>query len=93
MPKTVVGEILPDQQALEIISKQFTPLGSLVTENRGVLQLPGNRTIDKGTTFKAEIKGNIYEVEVLDVTSRGYTLQLGTAQLKKNFLTTTGTAE
>jgi len=92
-PKTVVGEKLPDNQALEIISRQFSPLGSLVIGDRGILQLPGNRTIEEGASFKAEIKGNIYEVTIPDVTSSGYTLQLGTAQINKNFLTTSGTAE
>ena len=92
-PKTVVGKVLPDDQALAIISQQFNPLGSLVLGNRGILQLPENRTIEKGSSFKAEIKGNIYEVTIVDVTSRGYTLGLGTAQISKNFLTTSGTAE
>ncbi len=92
-PKTVVGAVLPDDKALSIISQQFQPLGSLVLGDRGILQMQGNHNIEKGDSFKAEIKGHIYEVKISDVTSRGYTLQLGTAQVSKNFLTTTGTAE
>lgn len=93
VPQRTVGAVLPDNQALSIISQQFRPLGSLVLGTRGVLQLQGNRNIEMGDSFKAEIKGNIYEVQITEVTSRGYTLQLGTAQISKNFLTTTGTAE
>ena len=89
----VVVEILPDAQALSIISQQFKPLGSLILGNRGVLQLQDNSTIERGATFKAAIKGHTYEVQIFDVTSRGYTLKLGSAQITKNFLTTSGTAQ
>lgn len=87
------GRTLPDEQALSIISNQFKPLGSLVLGARGILQLAGGNIIEQGESFRAEISGNIYEVTIVEVTSRGYTLGLGAAQLKKNFLTTTGTTE
>lgn len=93
VPVRTVGALLPDEHALAIISEQFRPLGSLVIGNRGVLQLAGGRTIAQGSAFKAEIKGNIYEVQIEEVTSKGYTLSLGTASLKKNFLITTGSVE
>lgn len=89
----VVAKQLPDEQALNIISEQFAPLGSLILGSRGVLQLPGNRTIEKGASFNAEINGFSYEVQILDVTSKGYTLKLGSAEISKNFLTTSGIAE
>ncbi len=89
----VVAARLPDKEALAIISQQFKPLGSLILGNRGVLQLQANKTIEKGAFFNADISGNTYRVEILDVTSRGYTLRLGTAQVTKNFLTTSGTAQ
>ena len=93
VPQRIAGAVLSDDHALSVISQQFRPLGSLVIGTRGVLQLQGNRNIEMGDSFKAEIKGNNYEVQITEVTSRGYTLQLGTAQISKNFLTTTGTAE
>ena len=86
-------EILPDNQALAIVSQQFKPLGSLIFGNRGVLQLQDNSTIERGATFNAEIRGHTYKVKILDVTSSGYTLQLGSAQISKNFLTTSGAAK
>lgn len=81
---------LPDEVALRMIGDRFNPIGSMVLGNRGVLQMANNTTIEMGSSFKAEIKGNIYEVQVNDVTSQGYTLTLGTATIRKNFLTTTG---
>lgn len=89
----VAGKLLPDETALRIISDQFRPLGSLVLGDRGLLQLAGGHTIERGDTFKAEIRGNIYDVLIAEVTSRGYTLRLGTAELKKNFLNNTGSTE
>jgi hypothetical protein len=93
VPVRTVGALLPDDRALGIISQQFRPLGSLVIGDRGVLQLAGGRTIAQGASFKAEISGNIYEVQIEEVTSKGYTLSLGTASLSKNFLITTGSVE
>lgn len=90
---TGIGEVLPDEQALQIISRQFNPLGSLVMGDRGVLQLASGRTIAEGNTFKAEIQGVVYEVKIGDVTSKGYSLSIGTATVEKSFLTTTGSSQ
>ena len=93
VPLRTAGALLSDDRALAIISGQFRPLGSLVVGDRGVLQLAGGRTIAQGASFKAEISGNIYAVKIEEVTSKGYTLSLGTASLRKNFLITTGSVE
>lgn len=90
---TGIGEVLPDDQALKAISRQFNPLGSLVMGDRGVLQLASGRTIAEGDTFKAEIQGVVYEVKIGDVTSKGYSLSIGTATVQKSFLTTTGSSQ
>jgi hypothetical protein len=87
------GERLPDETALKVIAGQFNPLGSLILGNRGLLKLAGGSTLEKGETFKAEIRGNVYEVEVRDVTSHGYTLSLGSASVGKNFIITTGATQ
>ena len=89
----VTSPVLPDKQALALISQQFRPEGSLVMGNRGILRLSGGGTIEEGRTFRAEIKGNFYDVTVIEVTSKGYTLGLGEARVTGNFLTTTGTAQ
>jgi hypothetical protein len=85
-----IGEVLPDAKALQVISRQFQPFGSLVMGDRGVLQLANGRTIAEGDVFKAEIQGVVYQVEIGDVTSKGYSLSLGTATVQRTFLTTTG---
>lgn len=90
---TGIGEVLPDAKALQVISKQFQPFGSLVMGDRGVLQLANGRTIAEGETFKAEIKGVVYQVEIGDVTSNGYSLTIGTATVERSFLTTTGSSQ
>ena len=87
---TGIGEVLPDEDALRIISQQFKPFGSLVIGERGVLQLARGQTIAEGESFKAEIRGVAYEVQIMDVTSKSYKLSLGTAEVEKNFFTTTG---
>ena len=87
---TGVGEVLPDARALQVISRQFQPFGSLVMGERGVLQLANGRTIAEGETFKAEIQGIVYQVQIGDVTSNGYSLSLGSATVQRSFLTTTG---
>jgi hypothetical protein len=89
----MASQLLPDDKALAIVSQQFQPLGSLVLGDRGLLQLAGGGSIERGESFKAEIRGNVYEVMIDDVTSKGYTLRLGTARLKKNFLNTKGTTK
>ena len=85
--------ILPDAVALKLISQQFQPLGSLIMGNRGVLQMGNGRTMAEGETFNAEIKGTTYEVEIKEITQRGYSLTLGTASVKRTFLTTTGATQ
>ena len=79
---------LSDPVALRLISQQFKPLGSMVLGNRGLLQLSGGNTIEQGETFNAEIKGRSYEVLIEEVTGSGYTLRLGSAIMRKTFLTT-----
>ena len=87
---TGTGEVLPDDRVLQIISRQFQPFGSLVMGDRGVLQLANGRTIAEGETFKAEIQGVVYQVKIGDVTSKGYSLSIGSASVQRTFLTTTG---
>ncbi len=79
-------ERLPDYVALGLIAQQFRPLGSLVTGERGLLRLGGGRSIEKGQSFRAEIRGQTYEVTVEDVTSQGYVLRLGSARLERSFI-------
>jgi hypothetical protein len=90
---TGTGAVLEDNIALGIISRQFNPLGSLVMGDRGILQLANGQTISEGDSFKAEIKGVVYEIHISDVTSKSYQLRLGSATIEKNFLTTTGTTQ
>ena len=78
--------VLSDEVALGIISRRFKPLGSMVLGNRGFLQLPQGRTIEKGQKFKADIKGTSYEVLISEVTAKGYTLQLGSASSEHSFI-------
>lgn len=80
-------QILSDAVALQAISQQFRPLGSLVLGERGLLQLANGRTIEQGSRFNAEIQGNLYEVSVEKVTKSGYTLRLGEATVERNFST------
>ena len=87
------GERLPDELALRIVGDQFKPLGSLVMGSRALLQLAGGRTIQAGEQFNADIKGNTYAVEIAEVTSKGYVLRLGSAEVRKTFLTTTGATQ
>ena len=87
---TTVGRVLEDEVALRIISARFKPFGSLVMGERGILQLANSQTIGEGESFKAEIQGVVYEVTIVDVTSKSYRLSLGTASVDKTFLTTTG---
>ena len=79
------GEVLADEVALQVISNQFKPLGSMVMGTRGLLQLSNGQTIEEGDVFKAEIQGIVYEVTIGEVTSKSYTLMLGTANVEKHF--------
>lgn len=84
---TQAPQTLSDAVALQAISQQFRPLGSLVLGERGLLQLANGRTIEQGRSFNAEIRGNLYEVTVEKVTQSGYTLRLGGATVERNFST------
>ena len=84
----VLPEAMGDAAALAIIARRFKPLGSMVLGERGYLQLPKGRTIEKGQSFRAEIRGFVYEAFVQDVTERSYTLQLGEARLNQSFMKT-----
>ncbi len=86
-------ERLPDSVALKVIGKRFEPIGSLVLGNRGVLQLANGEYLEAGQTFPARIQGNTYQVKVTEVTSQGYSLTLGTATIRKNFITTNGATQ
>ena len=77
---------LPDAVALRSISERFTPMGSMVLGNRGILQLGGGRTIEQGESFNATIQGTEYRVEVEAVTPSDYTLRLGEATIRKRFI-------
>jgi hypothetical protein len=79
-------EIISDQVAVEVISRRFKPIGSMIFGNRGILQLSNGETVEEGESFPAEIRGNIYTVEIIKVTSQGYTLKVGTATADKTFL-------
>lgn len=81
---------LGDSTALGIIADQFKPLGSLILGTRAVLQLSSGRTISQGDTFSANIAGYSYDVVIEEITGKGYTLKLGSAEVSKNFTTTSG---
>lgn len=81
---------LGDSDALGIISEQFKPLGSLILGSRAVLQLSNGKTIRMGDTFSANIAGYSYDVTIEEITGKGYTLKLGSAEVSKNFTTTSG---
>lgn len=81
---------LGDSAALGIISEQFKPLGSLILGTRAVLQLPNGKTIKRGDTFSASIAGYSYDVVIEEITGNGYTLKLGSAEVSKNFTSTSG---
>ena len=85
-PEAPLPEVLADEVALNLIGRQFKPLGSLVMGDKGILQLERGRTIGEGETIKAEIKGRTYEVIIDSVTSSGYRLRLGDATLDKSFI-------
>jgi hypothetical protein len=85
-PQREPSRELSDTAALRLVSNQFKPLGSLVLGNRGILQLANGNTIEKGSSFKAEIHGRSYEVTIEEVTQNGYTLRLGSAVLDQTFL-------
>jgi len=87
------AERLPDAVALKVIGQRFEPIGSLVLGNRGVLQLANGEYLEIGQTFPARIQGNTYQVKVSEVTSQGYTLSLGNATIRKNFITTNGATQ
>jgi len=95
LPAEVIAttERLPDAVALKVIGDRFKPIGSLVLGSRGVLQIANGRSLETGETFTAEIRGHNYEVEVLEVTSQGYALRLGSSTIRKNFITTTGATQ
>lgn len=79
-------EVISDETAVEVISRRFKPLGSLIFGSRGILQLANGETIEEGDSFPAEIRGNTYTVEITKVTARGYTLKVGDATIDKTFL-------
>lgn len=89
----VAAQRLPDKVALRVIGDRFNPIGSLILGNRGVLQLANGEYLETGQTFPARIQGNTYEVKVSQVSSSGYTLTLGEASIRKNFITTNGATQ
>ena len=81
---------LGDSVALGVISEQVKPLGSLIMGSSAVLQLSNGKTIKRGATFSANISGYTYDVLIQDITGKGYTLKLGSAETAKTFITTSG---
>jgi hypothetical protein len=88
----VLPEIISDKTALEVISRRFKPDGSMIFGNRGILKLGNGETIEEGESFPAEIRGNTYTVEIVEVTARGYTLKIGEETVEKSFLKTVNQA-
>lgn len=84
----ILPEIISDKIALDVISRRFKPDGSLIFGNRGILKLGNGETIEEGESFPAEIRGNTYTVEILEVTARSYTLRIGEETVEKSFLKT-----
>jgi hypothetical protein len=86
-PRIVISSArMSDRDALRIIASQFKPIGSLVVGERGVLQLASGNTMEEGASFAAKIKGHNYPVVISEVTSKGYTLSLGEADIQRNFI-------
>lgn len=83
-----VPQALPDAVALQVIARQFRPIGSLVRGDRGVLQFRGGGTLAKGESFRATIDGISYTVSLEDVSASGYVLRLGEALLQRDFSST-----
>jgi len=77
--------VLPDDVALSAIARSFSPQGSLILGNRGILQLGGGRSLEIGDRFNATIQGRSYEVLIENVTTSGYTLRLGSATYQGRF--------
>lgn len=88
LPETLnePSEILSDEDALRLIGRQFQPLGSLVMGDRRLLQLEEGRTIAVGESFKAKIKGRVYDVFIDEVSPSGYRLRLGNTMINKSFV-------
>jgi hypothetical protein len=78
-------EIISDATAVEVISRRFKPLGSLIFGNRGILQFGNGETIEEGESFPAKIRGTTYTVIIEKVTAQGYTLRVGSATADKTF--------
>lgn len=85
-PEPPKPERLADSEALELITKRFQPVGSLVLGSRGMLQFSNGSRMKLGDTFNAQIRGENYEVEIVDITTDSYTLRVGEATVTRKFL-------
>ena len=47
-PTPVVAARLSDRAALEVIAAELRPTGSLIMRDRAILNLAGNRTLERG---------------------------------------------
>jgi len=83
VPRTQV--VLSDAVALQMVSRQFNPLGSLILGERALLQLENGSTMPVGQVFSAEINGIRYEVKLENVSNNGYELRIGDATLLRRF--------
>ncbi len=76
---------LPDNLALEAIAKKFNPTGTMTLGERQVLLLPSGSSMQIGGKFRAKISDFTYTVELIEISSDGYTLALNDAQLSRKF--------
>lgn len=84
-PAPVVAARLSDSEALEAIAAELRPTGSLIMRDRAILNLPGNRTLERGQQFDVRIGAEDYTVMVEAVSADSFTLRLGEARLTRNF--------
>lgn len=84
-PTPVVAARLSDRAALEVIAAELRPTGSLIMRDRAILNLAGNRTLERGQQFDVRIGAEDYTVVVEEVSADAFTLRLGEARLTRNF--------
>jgi hypothetical protein len=84
---------LSDEEALERIARQVKPSGSIIFGQMQALQFPSGEMMRQGEVFRARIRDEVYEVTLVSVSLRDYTLQLGEARLNRYFESSTRSSQ
>lgn len=80
---------LSNFEALDRIAPKFKPSGAIIYGEVQAIQFPSGELMRVGDVFRARIRDEVYEITLVSVSLRNYTLQLGEVRLIRPFESST----